>query len=88
MILKAMMPRYRSKLEGKVAKLLPKDWEYEATKVPYTMHRNYTPDFTKGDVYIEVKGYFWPYGSVTYSRDIILPCTLAPMRILAFSLYL
>jgi hypothetical protein len=49
--------KYRSKLEAKVAESLV-DWEYESTTVKYSVPRTYTPDFTKGRVYIEVKGFF------------------------------
>jgi len=53
---------YRSGLEGKVAKLLPRNmFKYEPFTIPYTTYRNYTPDFVAGefDEYIvEVKGFF------------------------------
>jgi hypothetical protein len=49
---------YRSKLESLVAGLLGPTWEYEPFKMPYTVHRNYNPDFVKGDIMIEVKGFF------------------------------
>lgn len=58
--------RYRSKLEGKVALLLGEEWEYEKVRVDYTMHRKYTPDFTKGDIYVEVKGFFRPGDQAKY----------------------
>ena len=54
------MPRFRSKLEAKVAPLLGADWEYEKTRVKYTVAHTYTPDFTKGHLVVEVKGYFRP----------------------------
>ena len=50
--------KYRSKLEKECHELLGKDWEYEPHRIAYTVRRNYTPDFVKGDYYIEVKGFF------------------------------
>lgn len=38
--------------------LLGEEWEYEPSVIEYTMVRNYTPDFVKGDVIVEVKGFF------------------------------
>ena len=32
--------------------------EFEPASLPYTMHRKYLPDFVKGDVLIECKGFF------------------------------
>ena len=49
---------YRSGLEAKVAKLLPRGYEYEPFRIEYVTHRKYTPDFVFNDVLIEVKGYF------------------------------
>ena len=40
-------PKFRSKLEEKVATLLKElgiSYEYESTQVPYTIQHNYTPD--------------------------------------------
>ena len=41
-----------------VAALLDEDeWEYEPVRVPYTLHKNYIPDFVnKAGDWIEVKG--------------------------------
>lgn len=61
-----IMPRYRSKLEGKVAKLLGDGWEYEKKRVDYSVSHCYTPDFTKGSTYIEVKGFFRPGDQTKY----------------------
>ncbi len=51
---------YRSGLEEKVADLLSSlkvKYEYESTKVAYTLQCNYTPDFLlPNGVYLEVKG--------------------------------
>ena len=54
------MPRFRSKLEAKVSPLLGAGWEYEKTRVKYQVAHTYTPDFTKDDLVVEVKGYFRP----------------------------
>lgn len=39
-------------------------FKYESEKIPYTLYRNYIPDFIietpKGKVYVECKGYFRP----------------------------
>lgn len=57
----------RNKFEIEINRQLKKskiDFEYEAEKLPYTIHGKYLPDFviaTKtGLVYIETKGYFRP----------------------------
>ena len=50
-------PKFRSKLEAEVAKQLS-GWEYETQRVAYEVPKTYTPDFTKGIIYIEVKGFF------------------------------
>jgi hypothetical protein len=54
---------YRSKLEEQVAADLGNQglaYQYESEKFRYVpFHRNYTPDFKVGNVYIEVKGW-WP----------------------------
>tara|TARA_R100000458_G_scaffold53645_1_gene56111 strand:+ start:200 stop:568 length:369 start_codon:yes stop_codon:yes gene_type:complete len=54
--------KYRSKLEEKVANLLQKlgiVYEYESTKVPYTIQHNYIPDFVLSNrVYLETKGHW------------------------------
>ena len=49
--------KYRSKLEARIAVGLD-GWGYESEKMPYTIHRVYNPDFIKGNIYIEVKGFF------------------------------
>ena len=55
-------PKFRSKLEEKVASLLEGlgvSYEYESTKVPYTIQHNYTPDFVLPNyVHLEAKGYW------------------------------
>ena len=55
-------PKFRSKLEEKVATLLQElgiSYEYESTQVPYVIQHNYTPDFLlPNHVYLETKGYW------------------------------
>ena len=57
-------PKFRSKLEEKVATLLKElgvSYEYESTQVPYVIQHNYTPDFVlPNHVYLETKGYWDP----------------------------
>ncbi len=63
------MPKYRSKLEERVADALDEDWEYEPFSAPYTTKRKYTPDFVldcKQETWIEVKGYFRPGDTAKY----------------------
>ena len=54
--------KFRSKLEEKVAILLQElgiTYEYESTKVPYTIQHHYTPDFVLPNyTYLETKGYW------------------------------
>ena len=54
--------KFRSKLEERVATLLMTlgvSYEYESTKVPYTIQNNYTPDFVLPNyVHLEAKGYW------------------------------
>lgn len=60
---------HRSNLETSVLHMLKKikgvNAEYECTKIPYTVQKNYVPDFTiltkdGRTVHIEVKGWFRP----------------------------
>ena len=51
------MPKYRSGLEERTAKVLDNGWEYEPIRVPYTMDKHYIPDFVNQDGdFIECKG--------------------------------
>jgi hypothetical protein len=54
--------KYRNKFEERTAEVLGDLCEYEPCKVPYTVHRNYTPDFRyitkEGTIYLECKGFF------------------------------
>ena len=53
---------YRSGVEAEVEVALRQQGfspEYESEKLPYVLHKKYTPDFKIGDVFIEVKGW-WP----------------------------
>ena len=58
------MPKYRNKFEEEAAGVLGDLCTYESKKVPYTVHRNYIPDFigvsklTGDEVLVEAKGYF------------------------------
>ena len=56
--------KFKSKLEERVADLLTGlgvSYEYESTKVPYTIQHNYHPDFIlPNNVYLETKGYWDP----------------------------
>ena len=56
--------KFRSKLEKNIANLLEGlgvSYEYESTKVPYTIQHNYLPDFVlPNHVYLEAKGYWDP----------------------------
>ena len=53
---------FRSGLEEKIADLfveLGVKYEYESTKIPYTIGHNYTPDFLlPSGIFLEAKGYF------------------------------
>ena len=50
---------YRSGLEKKFAELTPRGmFKFEPFTLPYTIHRNYKPDFVFGNYLIECKGYF------------------------------
>ena len=50
---------YRSGLEKKFAELTPRGmFKFEPFTIPYTIHRNYKPDFVFGNYLIECKGYF------------------------------
>ena len=56
--------KFRSKLEERVAELLQElgiSYEYESTKVPYTIQHHYSPDFIlPNHVHLETKGYWDP----------------------------
>ena len=56
--------KFRSKLEERVADLLSSlgiSYEYESTKVPYTIQHFYRPDFIlPNHVLLETKGYWDP----------------------------
>jgi hypothetical protein len=74
-------PVYRSGLEKKFAKLMPKGrFLYEPYDIPYVTHRKYKPDFVDkktGDV-IETKGFFRAGDTQKYTaiRDMIAPTKL------------
>ena len=56
--------KFRSKLEESVAMALSGfgvSFEYESTKIPYTIKHNYHPDFyLPNGIYLEIKGYWDP----------------------------
>lgn len=55
------MPKTKGTFEARVVADLTDrgiNCEYEPTKLPYTVMRNYIPDLKVGDMFIEVKGYF------------------------------
>lgn len=56
--------KFRSGLEEQIAKLLEGlgvSYEYESTKLAYTISHNYIPDFVlPNHVYLEAKGYWDP----------------------------
>ena len=55
-------PKFRSKLEERVATLLEQlgiSYEYETEKLSYTIEHTYTPDFVLPNyIYLETKGYW------------------------------
>ena len=59
---KTKTSKFRSKLEERIATLLMTlgiSYEYESTKVGYTIQHHYTPDFVlPNHVYLEAKGYW------------------------------
>ena len=56
---KSQKSKFRSLFEKDVAKLL-KGFQYEPFTIPYTIHRNYRPDFvhSKSGTVVECKGFF------------------------------
>tara|TARA_R100001594_G_scaffold100835_1_gene135448 strand:+ start:351 stop:722 length:372 start_codon:yes stop_codon:yes gene_type:complete len=56
--------KFRSKLEERIADLLSElgiSYEYESTRVPYTIQHFYSPDFILPNyVHLEAKGYWEP----------------------------
>ena len=56
--------KFRSKLEERIADLLEGlgvSYEYESTKIPYTIQHHYSPDFVLPNyTYLEAKGYWSP----------------------------
>jgi hypothetical protein len=56
---KSQKSKFRSLFEKDVSKLL-KGFQYEPFTIPYTIHRNYRPDFvhSKSGTVVECKGFF------------------------------
>ena len=56
--------KFRSKLEENIAELFKElgvIYEYESTRLPYTIQHTYTPDFALANhIYLEAKGYWDP----------------------------
>ena len=59
------MSKFRSRLEERVRKKLSSGWKYEEEEMEYTSCHIYNPDFSKGDVHIEVKGRFRTSGEAS-----------------------
>jgi hypothetical protein len=49
--------KYRNNFEADIGEKLV-DWNYEPYHIPYVTKRKYIPDFTKGNILVEAKGYF------------------------------
>ena len=49
--------KYRNNFEANIGEKLV-DWNYEPYQIPYVTKRKYIPDFTKGNILVEAKGYF------------------------------
>ena len=49
--------KYRNNFEADIGEKLV-DWNYEPYQIPYVTKRKYIPDFTKGNILVEAKGYF------------------------------
>lgn len=71
---KRVAPKRRSHLEDRVARELGSSWEYEAATFEYFLKRKYLADFVKGDLVVEVKGFFRPGDRPKYLavRDALL----------------
>ena len=54
------MAGYRNRLEARVGAVLPPEYEYESTYLPYTLAHRYLPDFIDpvSKRIVEVKGRF------------------------------
>jgi len=50
--------KYRSGLEKRLHQGPLKSWLYEPEKLQYWVEHYYTPDFVKGNIMIEAKGFF------------------------------
>ena len=55
--------KYRSKFEHTLSKIVPKRFEYEPARFPYTYQAKstYCPDWAYKNVWLEAKGYFRTY---------------------------
>ena len=84
-----MSKKYRNKFESKIAGVLGDLCLYESLKVPYTISKNYIPDFVGEDkrgiqILVEAKGYFRVGDTQKYTsiRD-----SIGPYDELVFLLY-
>ena len=64
------MSKFRSRLEERVRKKLSNEWEYEVDELPYISEHIYNPDFTSGNVHLEVKGRFRTSGEARKYIDV------------------
>jgi len=55
--MKTNIIKYRNNFEADIGDKLV-DWNYEPYHIPYVTKRKYIPDFTKGNILVEAKGYF------------------------------
>ena len=55
--MKTNIIKYRNNFEANIGEKLV-DWNYEPYHIPYVTKRKYIPDFTKGNILVEAKGYF------------------------------
>tara|TARA_R110000796_G_scaffold3545_1_gene13779 strand:+ start:108 stop:476 length:369 start_codon:yes stop_codon:yes gene_type:complete len=55
--MKTNIIKYRNNFEADIGEKLV-DWNYEPYHIPYVTKRKYIPDFTKGNILVEAKGYF------------------------------
>lgn len=74
-MLRSLVPKYRNNFEKQTGLILGIAYEYESLKLPYVVHRNYIPDFIKGNTLIECKGFFRVGDTQKYTsiRDCLYP---------------
>ena len=62
--------KFRSRLEERVRNKLSDKWGYECEKLCYISEHEYNPDFTSGNVHLEVKGRFRTSGEARKYIDV------------------